>query len=278
MSERGGVARHRLGNRLEHVRGLGDVFLPAGQVRQQKQQFHRERRPARHRIVGDVARACDELFPIGGGVEECLRLVIPEARDDFVTELDGAIEPARFECERIEGNGGQSERRVILEEAGNLRHAFLVRAHHAPVLHECLEEKIAAAPRHVRKVIVHEHAGRLRNGAHHQAVPTREDLLVAPGAHASLTRLVQNAPGPVDRGAQLGQRDPVRFGERLRLMRHIEDVAPLEIALGRDAPVCGDEIRVLPEQRAKLGGVPHVVATLVSLAVGVERRVEAALR
>ena len=167
---------------------------------------------------------------------------------------------------------------MVLEKPGNLRDAVLVRTHHAVVLHERAEQEIAAAQRQVREILVGEHARCFGDAPHHEAVPSREDLFVAPGAHASLTRVVEDALRAFDGRAKLRERDAVRLRERVWLVGNVEDVAPLEVALRGNAPVRGEERGVFSEQCRELAGIPHVVASFVAFAVRVERREEATVR
>ena len=66
------------------------------------------------------------------------------------------------------------------------------------------------------------------------------------------------------------------FGRRLGRQAHVRNAAALEVAPLGHAPVRGHHRVVVAGQVAQLGGVPDVELPLVPLAVGVERRVEAA--
>ena len=153
---------------------------------------------------------------------------------------------------------------------------MLVAAQHAVVAHQLAEEELAVAHRQRAQLRVAERARRLGHRAQHQAVPAREDLVVEAGTYASLARVVQDVTRALDRGAQLRHRHPLRARHRLRVVRHEQDVPPLEVPFRRHPPVRAQQRRVLAEQRVELARVPYVVAALVALAVRVERRVEPA--
>jgi hypothetical protein len=93
-----------------------------------------------------------------------------------------------------------------------------------------------------------ESARGIGEAAHHEAVPSGENLLVATGTYAPLSRAVQDAFGALDRRAQLGHGNAVRLRECLRLVWNVEDVAALEVALCCHAPVRREELRVFAEE------------------------------
>jgi hypothetical protein len=70
----------------------------------------------------------------------------------------------------------------------------------------------------------------LGEGADHQAVPRRQDLVVEPRPDAFLARLEQPLAGRGQPLARLVGVDAEPVRERLDLERRVQDVRPLEVA------------------------------------------------
>ena len=209
------------------------------QIAEDEHQLDRERRPARHRVVGNVARTRDELLAVRRRVEECLRFLVPETQENLIAQHSRAVEPCAIEREVVQRDGGEAKRGMILEEAGDLRNAVLVRAQYPPVSHQCAEEKFPIPYRHHRQLGVVEYPRGFGNAAQHETIPSGENLLVTSGTNAPLASVIEDAFRAVDCGAQLGERHPMSVRELGRIVLHVQNVAPLEVSLGRHAPIRG---------------------------------------
>ena len=76
--------------------------------------------------------------------------------------------------------------------------------------------------------------------------------------------------GAGEPGAQLGGRDAVPRRHHRVIVRHVQDVLALEVALGCQPPIFHGEQRLAAEHGVELGPRPHIEFPFVTFAVGVE--------
>ena len=221
------------------------------------------------RVVVDLLAAGDQRLVVVGGGEETAPLGIPEAGDRRTGEIAGLLEPAPLEGRLVQRQQRLEQEGVVLQVCVELRLAVLVGAQEAAFgVAQGAQHELGAAARRVKVVLASQHRAGLGQGGDHQRVPGGEALVVEARPDPLRARL---AEGPAGLGEALG------LGRR-RAARQVEDASPLEVARLGDPVVVDRLLRRLAQHGADLLRRPDVEAALLALGVGVERRVEAALR
>src|SRR5689334_8157354 len=126
MPECGRMSRHRLGDRLQHVRRAPAHRFVLQDFSETSEELGGERRARGRCVVGYVARPRDEYFMIARRVKECASGVVPEPRHSGIGKRSGTSKPNLIEGELIEGERGQSESGVVFEIATELSDSIIV--------------------------------------------------------------------------------------------------------------------------------------------------------
>ena len=159
-----------------------------------------------------------------------------------------------------------------------MSHTVTPRAHHATVLGaHVLKEEGGVLTSSVEITLLSERHATSREGREHQAVPSREHLVVQERMYARLTVRIERRARALngDRGLDRIQLALLtEVSERLILS---EDVRLLPVAMLRHAIPSDRDVGVCSADSLDLIQAPDEELTLNTLAVSVRRRVEAAL-
>ncbi len=174
---------------------------------------------------------------VGGQKESAARPVFIVCFDDPV-ERDGLAQPSRVPRRFEEVEEPRRQKRVVVEVGVMLGAAVLEAAVQPLALAELLQQESCCLFRALRVPLVAERQGRPRVSGDHQAVPGRQDLLVAQRRRTLLARFVEDLLRLLDRRPDLFLRHAERlcdFGEGLW---SVEDVSAFKVSLWRRAEPC----------------------------------------
>ena len=179
----------------------------------------------------------------------------------------------------VKGQQAVDEVGVVLQIALQVGGTVPPGAEQAAVHVQGPQDERRVALRRLAVPLVIEDGGGLGQCAEREAVPGRQHLIVGGGGHALGTRLQQAIAHGPETVEQRRTREPELPPRALGTVRHVQDVAPLEVAGARHAVVAAEHGGIgAAEQCFDLGLVPQVVPALHALAVRVLRRVEAPVR
>ena len=226
----------------------------------------------------------DEGVRVGRGVVEEPAGGGPEAGDRLLRDPGRLREPAGVEGGLVEGEAGVAQGAVVREEAFDVDAAGGEDAEEAPVAPHRFQEEARGPLRRAGVAGAPQRRAGLGERADGEAVPGGEDLLVAERLGAGGPVGLQRGEGPLQHPVEFHARDPLLAGDRVEVVREVQDVPPLEVAGVAHVVDARQEPRLVrAEQFGDLGRGPDVegallVGAVLALRVRVPSRIEGAVR
>src|SRR4030095_11910482 len=105
--------------------------------------------------------------------------LVPEPGIGGIRDRSCCLEPPLVERESVQIEEPERDGRMILEIAGDTRDAGGMRSHDATIVDHLAKEELAVPHRECAIIIASERSSAFRDRAEKEAIPCREDLLVA---------------------------------------------------------------------------------------------------
>jgi len=171
--------------------------------------------------------ACDQRFVVVARIVEATT-GRGKMRQHGLGKLQGGSEIARVETSFDRSRSGRRSGRRSPQVAIEANVAIFVRAQQPPFVHQVVEQEVGVADCRLFIVIAPQDTGSFGEAGKHQAVPRRQDFLVAGRVDALLTgrvqflpRLLQNLKELVGIQAELLGGDPV-----VAIIRRVKNIFP----------------------------------------------------
>ena len=252
----------------------------AHQRGQPRQRERCDRGAGGKRAVVPFARAGDQGLVVARREEEPTGPFPPEQIDHPPRQDARLRDPGGVEGGLVQIEERRDQKGVVGQVRRMARLAVHVSVQQPAVAGHLPEDQASGALRCLNIAGLVQDAPAVCQRRDHQAVPVRQDLVVAARTHAALAGPQQPRPGGGHPQTQLTFIRAQFGGDLSRRLLEVQDApAVLEVPSRRDTVHVAEQPGLLrPEDLGDLFRRPDVVRPLLALAVGVEGRIEPALR
>src|ERR1700716_53204 len=220
----------------------------------------------------------DQGFVIVGGEGEAACFAVREMPQHHFQQLPRKFQLLRREAQLLQLEHGIGEIYVIIEACRQERAAIQRGREQAPVAPQRAADEIERTGGGVLQIIARQSARRDRHAADHQRVPRGEDFLVAARTPALRANGEQLRTGRRQQRLDLGGRASHALRDLVHWRAYVQVPAPLEVRRPVETEARREHRELIGAERGTyLAAIPRVELALVTLRVGIEARVVAAL-